>query len=181
LEWNVGPPGEGHTPPTQAQAALMVSEQFTQYIQSGLYMSCFWPLSWPSKTDWTSRALLNAPAQYQPNKMYNMFSLYTDVLGQQKISSTGTEKNLVNLAVKSADGKTMWVYLINKKQENDNISLSINLNGFKAKKFSAVGFNADDASTGPLAIHSVKLSQTDGTHYNIQIPKNSFAKLTFKL
>lgn len=181
LEWNIGPPGEGHTPPTETQAALMVSEQFTQYIQSGLFMSCFWPLSWPSKTDWTSRALLKAKDDYQPNKMYDMFTLYKDVLGQQKVSSTGTEKNLVNLAVKSTDGKTMWVYLINKDEDKAELNVSIALNGFKAKSFSAVGFNSDGDGSANLAVHDVKLSEAGAMHYNVLIPKNSFVKITYKM
>src|SRR5690606_34841198 len=112
LEWNIGPAGDGNPQPTEAEGALMVSEQFTQYIQSGLHMSTFWPLSWPSGG---FRSLLDQKDEYDPQKMYDMFSLYKDVLGQEKVSSTGNVTNLVNLAVKSKDGNTLWVYLINKE------------------------------------------------------------------
>ena len=177
LEWNIGPAGAGNTPPTEAQSALMVSEQFTQYIQSGLFMSTFWPLSWPSPA---FRALLNAKEEYRPNRMYGMFALYKDVLGQQKVSSTGTLKNLVNLAVKSTDGKTMWVYLINKEQDQNELDIKLALDGFNAKSYTATGFDAEDTSDAGHAIHEVKLSKIDAKHYQIRVPKNSFAKITFK-
>lgn len=181
LEWNVGPPGDGHVAPTGSQAALMASEQFTQYIQSGLFMSCFWPLSWPTKTDWTSRALLQAPNDYKPNKMYDMFTLYTDVLGQQKVSSTGSVENVLNLAVKSTNGKTMWVYLINKQQNKDIMNVDIALDAFKAKSYSATGFGSEGNDTPGLATHEVKIIKTDATHYQVQMPKNSFVKITYKI
>ncbi|MES2276729.1 MAG: hypothetical protein V4592_11955 [Bacteroidota bacterium] len=180
LEWNIGPPGDGHTPPTEEQAALMVSEQFTQYIQSGLFMSCFWPLSWPQKADWSSRALMKQKEDYKPNKMYDMFTQYTNVLGQQKVSSSGTMQNVINLAVKSTDGKTMWVYLINKEQSKEAMNITLALDSFKAKSFTATGFDSEDKGDN-LAVHDVKITGQDATHYNLQMPKNSFTKITFKI
>ncbi|MEJ7779757.1 MAG: hypothetical protein WKF68_09205 [Daejeonella sp.] len=177
LEWNIGPAGDGNIAPDEAQSALMVSEQFTQYIQSGLFMSTFWPLSWPSPA---FRALLNAKEEYRPNKMYEMFALYKDVLGQQKVNSTGTVKNLVNLSVKSADGKTMWVYLINKEQEQSALDVSLSIDGFNAKSFTASGFDAEDASESGLSLRNIKMDKK-GKNYSIQVPKNSFAKITFKM
>lgn len=181
LEWNIGPPGPDHTPPTEEQAALMASEQFTQYIQSGLFMACFWPLSWPQQADWSSRALLKQKDNYKPNKMYQMFTQFANVLGQQKVSSNGDVKNVVNLAVKSADGKTMWVYVINKEQSKNMMDVSLALDGFKAKSYTATGFNGDDNSGDGLALHDVKINSVNATHFNVQVPKNSFTKITFKI
>lgn len=181
LEWNIGPPGDGNLLPTETQAALMASEQFTQYIQSGLFMSCFWPLSWPTGNDWTKSSLMNGEDNHRPNKMYDMFAMYTDILSQQKVSSTGTVQNVINLAVKSNDGKTMWVYLINKQQDKSNMNISILLEGFNAKIFSAAGFSSDDNSPGKLSNNEVKLTRTDAAHYSLQLPKNSFTKITFKI
>src|SRR5690606_38636133 len=73
LEWNVGPHGDGNSEPGEAEAALMVAEQFTQFIQGKLFMSTFWPLSRGSET---SRAVMEGKEDYRLNKIYNMFALY---------------------------------------------------------------------------------------------------------
>ncbi len=177
LEWNIGPAGDGNTPPTQAESALMVSEQFTQYIQGDLFMSTFWPLSWPSSA---FRSLLNQKEQYRPNKTYEMFALYKDVLGQKKVSSEGTIKNLVNLAIKSADGKTMWVYLINKEQEQADLNVTLEIEGFSTGTYTATGFDAEDEADTGLKLRDIKLAKTSDKNYSIRVPRNSFAKITFK-
>lgn len=180
LEWNIGPFGDGHVPPTETEAALMVSEQFTQYIQSGLFMATFWPLTTQSTSPSNNRALLKSKADYKPNKIYDMFVLYKDVLGQQKVSSTGSVANLINLAVKSKNGKTMWVYLINKQQDQDQLNVDVALNGFAAKSVSGTGFDTGNDSAARLAVHGVKADITASSHYKVSVPKNSFVKLTFK-
>lgn len=177
LEWNIGPPGDNVIGPTEAEGALMVAEQYTQFIQSGLFMSTFWPLSWPGTS---FRALLDAPGQYKPFKMYDMFALYKDVLGQQRVSSTGTVTNLINLAVKSKDGKTMWVYLINKQQDKDELAVDLSLDGFIAKSFSSSAFDANDTTAGGLKISKLEVNRATSNSYSLKIPKNSFVKLTFK-
>ena len=177
LEWNIGPAGDGNVAPTQGESALMVSEQFTQFIQGDLFMSTFWPLSWPSNA---FRALLNQQEQYRPNKTYDMFALYKDILGQQKVSSVGTIKNLINLAVKSTDGNTMWVYLINKDQGQSELNVNIVVEGFNPRSYTAKGFDAlSDAKEG-LKLSDRKLIKMDSSNYSIRVPKNSFAKLTFR-
>ncbi|MDF3076799.1 MAG: hypothetical protein K0S09_688 [Sphingobacteriaceae bacterium] len=178
LEWNIGPPGDNNIAPTEAEGALMVSEQFTQFIQSGLFMSTFWPLSWPNQS---FRALLNVNAEYKPFKMYDMFALYKDVLGQQKVKSTGTIANLVNLAVKSKDEKTMWVYLINKQQDRPELKVDLALEGLNPKSVSSSAFNASDSSVGGLDVHSLKLDRVGANRYTLQVPRNSFVKLTFNM
>jgi hypothetical protein len=178
LEWNIGPAGDGDLPPTEAQAALMASEQFTQYIQSGLFMATFWPLSWPSPA---MRALLNAKEAYRPNKMYDMFALFKDVLGQQKVQSSSPDEKLINLAVKSTDGKTLWVYLINKQQESEALLVKLKLSGFAARNFSGTSFEAKDESPQGLDLHKAGVTKGKDGSYALEIPKNSFTKLTFKL
>ncbi|MEJ7691726.1 hypothetical protein [Daejeonella sp.] len=176
LEWNIGPVGDGNVSPTQSESALMVSEQFTQYIQGDLFMSTFWPLSWPTNA---FRSLLNQKEQYRPNKTYDMFALYKDVLGQQKVLSESTEKNLVNLAVRSSDGKMMWVYLINKGQEQAELNINLVVDGFNATRYSAKGFDTMDGASTGMSLRNIKIVKTDNRNYNIRILKNSFAKITF--
>ncbi len=180
LEWNIGPPGDGNTPPTEAQAALMVSEQFAQFVQSGLVMACFWPISWPGTTDWTSRALLKSRDGYKPNKMYDMFAQYTDILGQQKVASSASAGRLINVAVKSRDGKQLWVYLINKNEEKTAADVTVTLKGFAASAYTAKGFTSEDNEPGSLHLTTIKVSKKNKSDYTITVPQHSFVKISFK-
>jgi alpha-L-arabinofuranosidase len=180
LEWNIGPNGPGNAPPTEAEAALMVAEQFTQFIQSGLYMSCFWPISTPSKTDWSNRTLLNAQQQHKPRKMYDMFTLFTDVLGNGKVKTTSTEERLITLAVKSSNGKEMWLYVLNKNLDKPFVEVELAISDFKASTYMAVGFEAADKSEGKLDIQKVAVVKKGNSHFTVSVPQFSLVKLTFK-
>lgn len=180
LEWNIGPPGNGNIAPTEAQAALMVSEQFAQFVQSGLYMACFWPISWPSKTEWISRSLLKSRDGYKPNKMYDMFAQYTDILGQQKVLSYASAARLINVAVKSNDGKQLWLYLINKNDEKAAAEVTITLNDFTASSCTANGFSSDDNTPGRLQLKALKILRKNKSGYTITVPRHSFVKISFK-
>ena len=181
LEWNIGPNvAANNVFPTPAEAALMVSEQFTQYIQEGLHMACFWPLSWPEKPRWASRVLLNAQDGYKPNKVYDMFALYTDVMGQQKIKSAASADRLINVAAKSKDGKDVWVYLINKNLDKASLTVDLSLTDFQASGYKAVSFAAADREPDKLDIKEIKFIKKDASHFSVTMPQFSFVKITFK-
>ncbi len=180
LEWNIGPNGTGNPAPTEAEAALMVAEQFTQFIQSGLYMSCFWPISTPHKSDWSNRTLLDAQDNYKPNKVYDMFKLYADVLGKEQIKTTVSADRLITTAVKSKSGDEMWLYMVNKNLDNPSINVNISLNNFKASGFSAVGFESSDTREGSLDIKKVEIIKKDNSHFTLFVPRFSFVKVMLK-
>lgn len=180
LEWNVGPYGSGNPHPTEAQTALMVGEQFMQFIQSGVKLACFWPLHWESG-DWT-RALISSAQSYTPNKVYDMFQQFATIPWRMQVSNTlsgsAAQDRLAHVSVKTNDAKTLYVYLINKNQAAASSTVDLDLSaftGFDAQ--SAVGFEATDTSVGPLAIHSIPVTKT-GSHVTFTMPKNSFAKVT---
>ncbi len=180
LEWNIGPNGTGNLPPTEAEAALMVAEEFTQFIQSGLFMSCFWPISTPTKVDWANRALMNSQNNHDPNKVYDMFTLYTDVLGQQQVKTSVSADRLITIAVKSKPGNEMWVYMINKNLEKPAVDVNVALSDFKASGFSAVGFESADSTEGPLKIKKVDVVKKDASHFTLSVPQFSFVKVMLK-
>lgn len=180
LEWNIGPMVSGTELPSEAEVALMVSEQFTQFIQSGLPMACFWPLTWPGSPAWANRILINTTEGYSPNKVYNMFALYTDVLGQMKVKSSASAERLINVAVKSQDGNTVWVYLINKNLDKPTVEVNLALEDFKAKDYSAIGFESTDITDGPLAVKDIIIKQRGDTIYSLTMPQFSLAKITLK-
>src|SRR5690606_20964206 len=162
--------------PKPAEAALMVSEQFTQYIQADLHMATFWPLSWPSSS---FRALFNQRADYNPQKMYDMFMLFKDVLGQNRLNSSGSMETVLNLAVKSENGKTVWVYLINKDQLAATREIDLQIPGFNAQSIHAEAFSAEENSMGTLKLTHPEIKKNKGT-YSLSMPLNSFLKITLK-
>lgn len=178
LEWNIGPSGPTQNiPPTETQAALMIGEQFTQYIKSGLFMSCFWPLTLPGNDGKNTRPLFKSKGEYRANKAYYMFILYTDILGQQQVASEVTGERLITLSVKSNDGKTLWVYLINKNQDSDSAAVDLTLNGYKAGAVTGAGFDSEGKELNTSGLNIIR---TAGAHYKLTAPKNSLIKLTFK-
>jgi alpha-N-arabinofuranosidase len=178
LEWNIGPPGPAQNiPPTETQAALMISEQFMQYVKSGLFMSCFWPLTLPGNDGKNTRPLFRSKGEYKANKAYDMFAMYTDVLGQQQVANTVTGQRLIILSVKSNDGKTLWVYLVNKNQDAELAPVNIDLGNYKAKSVTISGFNSDGTEINNNEVNNGRL---DASHYKFNSPKNSFIKLTFR-
>jgi alpha-N-arabinofuranosidase len=176
LEWNIGPWGQ-NTPPTETQAALMISEQFTQYIQSGLFMSCFWPLSLPGKDAKNWRPLFHTEGGYKPNKAYSMFAMYTNVLGQKLVSNKVSGERLITLSVKSNNDKTIWVYIINKNQDSASSLVNIALPGLKINSVNVEGFDSDGKTINKQAVN---INQADAMHFKLNAPINSLIKLTFK-
>lgn len=180
LEWNIGPNGTGNLAPTEAEAALMVSEQFSQYIQSGLYMSCFWPITTPTRSEWSNRTLLNGQENHRPRKMYDMFTLFADIFGNQQVKTNVSVDRLITTAVKSKKGDEMWVYIINKNLDKPFVDVNLTLNDFKASNYTAVGFEASDKKEGTLDIKKVPVVRKDNSHFTLSIPQFSFVKITLK-
>lgn len=182
LEWNVGPQGTGNPEPTEAESALMAAEQFMQYIQSGLKMACFWPLHWESGgSDW-HRAMVSSAQSYTPNKVYDMMQQFATIPWRMQVSNTlsggAAQDRLCHVSIKTNDQKTLYVYLVNKNQATATSSVDLDLTafaGFNAQ--SAVGFEATDATVGPLNVHPITVTKV-GTHVTFSMPKNSFAKVT---
>ncbi|MXV13781.1 hypothetical protein [Hufsiella ginkgonis] len=175
LEWNIGP-SPVDAAPTHAEAALMVSEQFTQYIRSGLFMSCFWPLSWP-QSDWTARGLYPSQKTYEPLEMYRMFSSFSSVLGQSQVADSHTGTRLTTLSVRSNDGKTVWIYLINKHQETERVIADLKIEGMTVNQVAAVwGFDRTGRELG----RELLLPGKKGSGFQINVPKNAFVKLTIR-
>ncbi|CAN5771518.1 hypothetical protein BH24BAC1_BH24BAC1_19090 [soil metagenome] len=108
-----------------------------------------------------------------------MFGMYRDILGQIKVQSAASGDRLINLAVKSQDGNTVWVYLINKNLEKPEVEVLLSLDNYKAKDYSAVGFDSTDGAEGALEINEVMLKKRGESQYSLSVPQFSFVKITF--
>ncbi len=178
LEWNIGPSGEGNLPPTEAEAALMVAEQFSQFIQSGLYMCCFWPISTPKKTEWNSRTLLDAQENDRPHKVYDMFNLYADAMGKQQIRTSVSADRLITVAVKNKTKDEIILYIVNKNLDASTVDVNLTLNNFTAAGYTAFGFEGADKKEGHLDVNKISITKKDDSHFMISMPQFSFAKVT---
>lgn len=177
LEWNIGQPGKNNIAPTQAEAALMLGEQFMQLIQSGMKMAALWPVSWPKPSNWSSRALLNAQENYDPQKVYDLFTLYKNIMGHKKVKNHSSDSAIQVLSVKSKD--TLWIYLINKNAEKLSSKIDLKIKDLEAGRYNAVIFDGNDESKGPLNIKSLPLKKLSDDHFTFEMPLYSFAKITF--
>lgn len=181
LEWNVGPESDKDFRPehkrTDAQIALMVSEMFADVLRSGMPMACFWPVSWPTKMD---RALLASERGYEPNKVYDVFNMYKVALGQNLLSSKASEQRLANLSVKSKDGKTLWIFLVNKTSTKSELPVTVNVNGLRFSSVNAELFDVNDNNSQKLNTRKINAVQNKN-NIKINMPQYSFAKLTINL
>ncbi len=182
LEWNIGPVRQG-TPPTQAEAALMVGEQFLQLVQSGMKLAAFWPLHW-ERAEW-SRALLSSDsaAPFQPNKVHGMFRLVADLPGraQLRVGVTGNAPAewVTCIAARSANGD-VTVYLLNKRGDEPASTFEIAIPDLETfGDIDAVAFNRSDASAGPLAVHDLAVERTQDAA-RLTLPPYSFAKVILR-
>ncbi|MBP8255834.1 MAG: hypothetical protein KAX37_00825 [Opitutaceae bacterium] len=180
LEWNISASGK-NPQPTQSEAALMVSEQFIQFIQSGMKLACYWPLSMPGSYKWQYRCLLNSGRGYSPNKVFGMFRQFADIGGQFPMASEVVGKSngewLTHLALRSDDHRTVTLFLVNKNQQNESSSIAVNDTAIHSGcEVRAVGFEAGDNSGEILHVHPIPISVTEG-RVSLSMPKNSFAKV----
>jgi alpha-L-arabinofuranosidase len=178
LEWNIGPSGPNPVP-TQAEAALMAAEQFMQFVQSGLKLSCLWPLHMENGD--SSRAIISSARGYVPNKMYGMLRQFTGIGGQMQVENTvqtqADPRRLVNVTLRSSDGRTLWIFLLNKNQDRPETLVDLDLSGFAGfTGESAVGFVSTENSAGPLVVQALPLAKA-GEHLEVRMPRNSFAKI----
>jgi Alpha-L-arabinofuranosidase len=182
LEWNIGPTRQG-TPPTQAEAALMVSEQFLQLVQSGTKLATFWPLHWAG-ANW-SRSLLNADGEtdFAPNKVYGMFRVVADLPGRTQlhvgVTGDAPPEWLTCVAARGADGEVA-VYLLNKRADEPASTIEITIPELaKFAEIDAVAFDRSDESAGPLAVHDLAVERAEDS-VRLTMPRYSFAKVILR-
>lgn len=177
LEWNIGVTGKGNQPPTEAQAALMAGEQFIQFIQSGMPMATFWTTTWPKKSAWDNRLLLDARNGASPNKMYDMFALFRDIPEQRMVKNRSSREDLHVLSVSSLDNDTLWIYLLNKKADGETTPVVLRLHDFSSQRTTAVSFTASDNTPGKLRLKALKSHADQAGNLCIELPAWSLTKL----
>ncbi len=169
-EWNVGPaPKE---PLSQYQTALMEAEEFGQFINSGMFMSCLWPMHWNSANEY--RTLFDDKTG-KPHPNYKMFKMYSDAMGQNLLASSATAQEIRPVAAQSTDGKTMYLYLLRKSGDAPALPTSIELKGFAPKTVKALCFQSSDLKSNEADV--TELPVNTGAMLSLDLPAHSFTEV----
>ncbi|NQY37224.1 MAG: DUF5011 domain-containing protein [Alteromonadaceae bacterium] len=146
LEWNIAP-GDHNTNPdhTPFMTALMASEMQMQFIQGGLELASMWTTQWAGSSTSEFQALVDSDNNYAPSPMAKVFELYKHGLNGDLVSSSSDDNKIMTATI--IKGDKAYVYLLNKKDNNENAKFS--LNGYdivsvgQAKRFADPGTLTD--------------------------------------
>lgn len=178
-EWNIAPgPDEAQTP-SKFESALMISEQFSQYIDGGLFMACFWGLYWPhAEGNSVNRLILDPSHNYNENATATMFRMFADAMGGTKVKCGSTLKGAYDIAVLNQVNDELIIYVINKKQSGETLSTGIDIKNYPLGSVTATSFTSGSDQNGELS--SLLTSIENENRLIIDLPKNSLTKIVIK-
>ena len=179
LEWNIAPNKNARF--SRFQHALMQAEMLTQFVRGGLYMACIWPLSWePSGIYGQMRSVLDQQKR-QPTPSFYVFKLFSNVLGQKLLQSSSDQVSVPHFSALSQDGKTLWVFLLNKNGPQQKTTAVIYISGFTASRAHAVSLSSQDISKDICELNEipVNLNPTTGK-WQTTLPPFSLTMLSFQ-
>jgi alpha-L-arabinofuranosidase len=176
-EWNVAPYDTGFLSPFQC--ALMQSEMLSQFIEGDLFMANFWTMQAPD-ADWLNRLFLNT-VTFEPNPIYEVFKMYSNVLGQKLIAAETSRVNVRPVAALDNDGNTLWVYLLHKSGEGQKITAKLDINGFAPTKAEALAFTAPNLYSNEAQLKQrTILFDNQTSQWTLALPPHSLTKVTFQ-
>jgi len=177
LEWNIAPVKDGRF--SAFQHALMQSEMLMQFIDGGLHMACMWPLTWGGDLHGDFRTVLDQE-KHKPTPTFEVFKLFSNVLGQQLITTSANQAQIRSVSAVSCDGSTVWVYLLHKSKHDQTITAKIAVDNFPAKDAQAVVFTASRISSNTSEVKSLNIVAADSNQWIVTLPPHSLTMITFK-
>jgi len=170
LEWNLFKSPAG--PLSSFQGALVQAEQFGQFINAGLDMACFWPLHINGNK---YRVLFDQhTGELNPN--FEMFKMYSDVLGQKMLGSQADLPEVRTVAARSLDGKTVTVYLLRKSGEAPPRPVIIHLTNFNPAAAQTLSFTAPRLSSERAELKQLPFILQPAPRFDL--PPHSFTRIT---
>jgi alpha-L-arabinofuranosidase len=177
LEWNIAPNIKARF--SRFQHALMQAEMLGQFIEGGLHMACMWPLTWTRGDLFGDFRTILDQENHKPTPSYYVFKLYSNALGQKLLTSQSSKAHIRSTSALSQDGRTLWVYLLNKSAETSQIALDIS--GFEPANAEAVTFTSLDISSNAAQPRESKISTSKQTEkWETALPPYSLTMLTFR-
>ena len=182
FEWNVAPNENEMLSPFQY--ALVQSEMLGQFIEGDLYMSMLWTLHWPPPDEglvpFANRYFLD-PITFEPNPIYHVYKMYANALGQQFVSSQTDRDHIRPVTVLSNDDNTLWIYLLHKSGERENITARLNISGFTPSSAEAIAFTASELSSDTAQLKNRAIFFDTGTgQWSVTLPSHSLTMITFQ-
>jgi hypothetical protein len=158
----------------------MQAEMLGQFIEGGLYMACMWPLTWTRGDLFGDFRTILDQENHEPTPSFYVFKLYSNALGQKLIASQANRDYIRHVCALSQDGKTLWVYLLNKNGDKQSFDTLIDKSGFTASEAKAITFTARDLShnVGELKEIAVSLNPDTGK-WQSALPPYSLTMLAF--
>jgi alpha-N-arabinofuranosidase len=177
LEWNIAPVEDGRF--SRFQHALMHAEMLGQYIEGGLHMASMWPLTWIGDIGNNFRAIIDQE-NHRPTPSFYVFKLYSNVLGQQLVTSQTSQVYIRPVSAMNKDGNTLWVYLLNKSSDGQAVNAKLDISGFTAGCAEAIALTAPELSSnvGKLKKLKVQVNSETGKWQSV-LPPHSLTMLTF--
>ena len=180
-EWNLGPSPSDEETPSKFESALMISEQFSQFIDAGLFMANFWGVHWPNSSGAAvNRYLLDPTNNYSPNPLVSVFEMYGDAMGGMQVKCSSLKTGVYDVAVLNEDTNELYIYLLNKTQNSETLSTGVDLTGLNVTEVSARSFVRDEGNADSAKIVDVQVTVENGDRLVLELPKNSFTKVVVK-
>jgi hypothetical protein len=125
FEWNLGP-AKWYARPSPFQAALMNAEVFMQFVWAKLDAAAFWPLHYDANARQAEddRSLLTA-GQLEQSAVYQMLSMYKELLGKQLVSVRFAGAGVLATAGHQPATDTTTVMLLEKTGHAKDLRISL--------------------------------------------------------
>jgi alpha-L-arabinofuranosidase len=133
------------------QRALAVAEAAAKMIQAGVMMSTYWPLS--CKGDHERKSLLDSWTRKRTAN-YQVLSLMANTIGANCLGSANGDTGVYSLATRSADGRGITLYLINRTGRNHD-ALQVAFQGLRPGSFGAKLLSASDPKTNATTLVTI--------------------------
>lgn len=154
------------------QRALAVAEAAGKMIQGGVMMSAYWPLSCKGPHErkslidsWTVKRTAN----------YAVLSLMANTIGTNCIDSADGSSGVYSFATKSADGRGITLYLINRTRRNHD-ALEVVFPGVRPRNFGAKLLSAKDPKSNDTTLVRIPCEASPGG-CRLKLPAWSMAVL----
>ena len=134
-EWNLGP----QVKLRGMAAAQALAELTARYLTAGVEMACFWPLRFPGKGG--LRMLLDWETK-EPMPAYQVLKLFAPTAGATIVEASASRREAGSFAARSSDGRTLWVFVVNKGLPGGPLTVHIQAPGFSAGRASCTALTA---------------------------------------
>lgn len=175
-EWNCGPAyGD---PVTAYQYGIVRAAMMMQLIEAKVFMASVWPGRWDESRQ--CKSSYADPVTKEPRPAFYVLEMYSNILGQKQVACTSSQLKIPTIAALRFDGKKMWVYLVNKFNQDKTTRISLSgcsVAGITAKSMMATN---DDIYRDDCLLVDQSINVRADSAYII-LPRYSFTMVTIDL